>query len=327
MYQLLSERSYSAKDIAKLLDKELYGGDEVRVSKLAPHNSPKEGSIIFIHEKGVKLFQELRTLPGEFLFILPLTFKESVLSSLPSLKAFIFSKTPHHDFIKCVPLFYEQQFAFIPEVSFPYIKGNNVEIGVDTVIYPGVTIYPGVKIGSRCVIHSNVVLRERVILGDEVVIQNGAVIGGDGFGYIPDEKAGLLHVPQLGGVILKSRVEIGANSCIDRGTLSDTVIHEGVKIDNLVQVGHNCEIGAYSIICGNAGLAGTVTLGTQSVIGGGAGVADHVRIGDRVRVAAYSGVTKDLLRSGDYAGFPARPISEWRKTVAKERRSPKTNGN
>jgi len=164
-------------------------------------------------------------------------------------------------------------------------------------------------------IHARVVLREDIEISDGVILQPGAVIGADGFGYIADPKRGLVTVPQIGTVILDAAVEVGANSCIDRATLGRTLIGQGTKLDNLVQVAHNSRIGSYSLLCAQVGIAGSSTIGNNVVLGGHSGVGDHVKIVDNVRVAAKAGVIQDISKPGDYGGYPAVPAREWRRMV------------
>ena len=176
---------------------------------------------------------------------------------------------------------------------------------------PHCIIGRGVAIGRRCKIGPHAVIGF-AYLGDEVIIQPGVIIGASGFGFSsgPD---GHRKIPQLGRVIVQDRVEIGANSTIDRGALGDTVIGEGTKIDNLVQIGHNSRIGRHCVIAGQVGISGSVVLGDFVAVGGKAGIADHVTIGDRARLAGLSGVAHDLEGARDYGGIPARPIREWHR--------------
>lgn len=193
--------------------------------------------------------------------------------------------------------------------------GERAEIGDGAIVHAHCAIYPGARIGARAVIHSGATVREDCMIGCDAVIQNGAVIGADGFGYVPNPKTGLEAVPQIGVVQLEDRADVGANSCIDRATLGTTRIGAGAKIDNLVQIGHNCSIGRHTIICGQAGIAGSTKVGSGAVIGGATGIADHVTVGEGVRVGARGGVTSSLLEKGDYAGHPAVPAGDWRRQV------------
>jgi UDP-3-O-[3-hydroxymyristoyl] glucosamine N-acyltransferase len=194
------------------------------------------------------------------------------------------------------------------------VIGPNAEIGDDTRLGPNVAIGRGVTIGRRCEIGAQVVLGF-AYLGDDVVIQPGAVIGASGFGFSSGPQ-GHTKIPQLGRVVVQDRVEIGANSTVDRAALGDTVIGEGTKIDNLVQIGHNTRVGRHCVIAGQAGISGSVTLGDFVAVGGMAGIADHVRIGDRARLAGLTGVAHDLEGARDYGGIPARPIREWHREMA-----------
>lgn len=194
------------------------------------------------------------------------------------------------------------------------VIGAHVEIGDGTRIGPNATIGRGVAIGRRCEIGAQVVLGFAYV-GDDVAIQPGAVIGASGFGFSQGPR-GHTKIPQLGRVILQDRVEIGANSTIDRAALGDTVIGEGTKIDNLVQIGHNTRVGRHCVIAGQVGISGSVTLGDFVALGGMAGIADHVTIGDRARLAGLTGVAHDLEGGRDYGGIPARPIRDWHRQTA-----------
>ena len=196
------------------------------------------------------------------------------------------------------------------------VIGDGAEIGGGTVIHPHVTIYPGVKIGEDCVIHSQVSLREEVVLGRRVILHNGAVIGADGFGYLPPEDNARKKIPQMGTVIIEDDVEIGANSTVDRGTLGDTVIRKGVKIDNLVQVAHNVEIGENSVVMAQVGIAGSSRTGKNVILAGQAGIPDHIAIGDNAVVAAKTGVVKDVPADTMVSGSPHMDIRTWRKANA-----------
>jgi UDP-3-O-[3-hydroxymyristoyl] glucosamine N-acyltransferase len=201
------------------------------------------------------------------------------------------------------------------------VIGENVSIGRNAVIHPHVTIYAGVCVGDDFVCHSQVSVREGVTIGDRVTLLNGAVIGADGFGFV-EHDGGLRKVPQVGGVTLEDDVEIGANTTVDRATMGATIIHRGVKLDNLIQVGHNCDVGEYSRMAAQSGLAGSVTLGSWCQFGGQSGCADHARVGDRVRVIAQAGVHNDLADDALVGGAPAIDLKVFRRMVAVEPRLP-----
>ncbi|VVT14198.1 UDP-3-O-(3-hydroxymyristoyl)glucosamine N-acyltransferase [Hoeflea sp. EC-HK425] len=181
-----------------------------------------------------------------------------------------------------------------------------VEIGAGSVIAAGAAIGPGTRIGRDCHIgHAATV--QHALLGNNVVIHPGARIGQDGFGYVPGPR-GLEKVPQIGRVIIQDHVEIGSGTTIDRGALDDTVIGEGTKIDNLVQIAHNVRIGRHCVIVAQVGIAGSATLGNGVMIGGAAGINGHVTIGDGAQIAALSGVAGDVPPGVRWGGQPARPM-------------------
>ncbi|XP_011027888.1 PREDICTED: probable UDP-3-O-acylglucosamine N-acyltransferase 2, mitochondrial [Populus euphratica] len=189
------------------------------------------------------------------------------------------------------------------------VLGPNVYVGSGTVVGPEVTIGHSTKIGY------NVGL-SNCRIGDSCVVHHGVCIGQDGFGFFVDDKGNMMKKPQLLNSIIGDHVEIGANTCIDRGSWRDTVIGEHSKLDNLVQIGHNVVIGKGCMLCGQVGIAGSVTMGDYVTLGGRVAVRDHVSIASKVRLAANSCVTKDIRGPGDYGGFPAVPIHEWRRQVA-----------
>jgi UDP-3-O-[3-hydroxymyristoyl] glucosamine N-acyltransferase len=182
------------------------------------------------------------------------------------------------------------------------VLGAGVSIGEGTRLNPGVTIYDGCSIGARCVLHA------------------GVVIGADGFGMAPD--AGRwVKIPQIGRVRIGDDVEIGANTTIDRGALDDTVIEEGVKLDNQIQIAHNCVIGAHTVIAGCTGISGSVTIGKHCMIGGGVGLVGHISICDHVTVSGFSLITKSITQPGTYtSGLPFMPHAEWLRNAVHLRR-------
>jgi len=194
------------------------------------------------------------------------------------------------------------------------VVGNNVTIGDRVVIHPGAVIYDGVTIGDDSVIHANAVVRERCRMGKRCKLQPGAVIGSDGFGYAPDG-ASYYPIPQIGIVVLEDDVEIGANSTVDRAALEVTLIKRGTKLDNLVQVAHNCQIGEDCMIVSQVGIAGSSKIGNHVTLAGQVGVVGHVSIGDNVIVGAQAGVPSALAPNAYYSGSPAMPHKDWLRVM------------
>ena len=183
--------------------------------------------------------------------------------------------------------------------------GQNTIIDENVTIYPNVTIFDDCKIGKNTIIWSGTIIRERSIIGNDCIFHPNATIGADGFGFRPDPERGLVKIPQIGNVVIGNNVEIGANSCVDRGKFSSTILGDGCKIDNLVQIGHNSKLGKFCIMAGNSGLAGSVTLGDGVIIGGSASIKDHTTIGAGAIVGAGSGVTGDIEAGKVMLGYPA----------------------
>ena len=196
--------------------------------------------------------------------------------------------------------------AFIDDEAF---------IGRGTVIYPHVFIGHRAKIGAHCTVYSSVTVRERCEIGDNCVLHPGVVVGADGFGFNSDAQ-GHHKVPQIGRVVIEDDVEIGANCTIDRGTVGDTVIGRGAKLDNLIMVGHNVRIGEHTVIAAQTGVSGSTKIGDWVQIGGQAGFAGHLVIGSRVRVAGRAGVIGDVKDGETVAGFPAVDRLRWLRGVA-----------
>lgn len=183
--------------------------------------------------------------------------------------------------------------------------GPYVKIGANVTIYPNVTILDECTIGNDSVIWPGAVMRERCHIGNNCILHPNCTIGADGFGFRPCPERGLAKIPQIGNVVIGNWVEIGANSSVDRGKFSSTVLGDGCKIDNLVQIGHNSKLGKFCIMAGNSGLAGSVTLGNGVIIGGSASIKDHTSIGDGATVGAGSGVTGDVEAGKVVLGYPA----------------------
>lgn len=180
--------------------------------------------------------------------------------------------------------------------------GDYCEVGDNTILYPGVKIYRECHVGSNCILHA------------------GVVVGGDGFGFAPTGDGSYNKIDQIGNVIIEDDVEIGANTCVDRATMGSTIIHKGVKLDNLCQVAHNVSIGANTVMASQSGCAGSGKIGSQCVIAGQVGIVGHITVGDRVTVAAQSGVTRNVGDDAIVLGSPAMPADKQKKIYVMQRK-------
>lgn len=311
----------------------------IRVSALAKKlGCPYEGKGTTIIS-GVASLEEAQT--GDLVFLAQRKFREKLEKTKASAAIIsedepfdrlpvIRSSNPQLSFIEAVSFFFQplkpppgiHSLAYVSSTArvgkdvsigaFAYI-GDEAEIGNHTVVFPSAAIYPRTKVGHKCIIHSQVSIREDCTIGNRVILHNGVVIGSDGFGYIQDNKKTHIKIPQKGTVIIEDDVEIGANTTIDRASLGKTIIRRGTKIDNLVQIAHNVEIGPDTILIAQTGIAGSSKIGKEVIAGGQVGIADHVAIGDNVVIAAKSGVTKNVPPGSMIAGIPHLDILDWRK--------------
>ena len=205
-------------------------------------------------------------------------------------------------------------------MPFAYID-EGAEIGDGTVIYPHVYVGKNVKVGADCLFYPGSTIREGCVLGNKIVLQSGAVIGGDGFGYITDKSTGKhSFVLQAGNVVLEDEVEVGSNSCIDRATAGSTVVGAGTKIDNLVHLGHNDVLGKNCLVVAHVGISGSVTAGDNCVFAGQVGTVGHITIGNNCQFAGRTGITHNIPDNSVCAGFPAQPYKEWLKQEANLRK-------
>jgi UDP-3-O-[3-hydroxymyristoyl] glucosamine N-acyltransferase len=310
------------REIADKLGAELSGTGDTEIIGVAGVQDADQGFITFIGDnKHIVDLEKSRASAA----IVP---RDAPALHLPLLRV----KNPRLSFAHAIELFYVKPYK-ASGISGKAFIGNNVHIGADPSILPyavvddgarlgdRVTIFPGVyigkgsTIGDDSIIYANVSIGPGISIGSRVIIQAGAAIGGDGFGFVTE--AGKHHkIPQVGGVIIEDDVEIGANSAIDRATLGNTVIKQGTKIDNLVQVGHNVTVGEHCLLVGQVGIAGSSTLGNYVVLGGQAGVADHITIGDQVMAGGGTAITRDVEAGQIIAGYYAMPIRDWLKVQA-----------
>jgi UDP-3-O-[3-hydroxymyristoyl] glucosamine N-acyltransferase len=316
-------QSFSVYQLAKLLDCPYKGKGSTKIHGVASLEDAKTGELVFLANP--KFRDQLERTKASAA-IIP---ADEKFDRIPVIK----SKNPHLSFIQAVnhfhapylpapgihPTAYVSPYASVgKDVSvgaFTFI-GEGAEIGKGTVLFPLVNVYPRTKIGRHCIIHSHVCIREDSRIGNRVILHSGAVIGSDGFGYFQDKKKMFKKIPQIGGVIIEDFVEVGANTTIDRASLGKTIIKKGTKIDNLVQIAHNVEIGANTIIAAQTGVAGSSKIAKNVIAAGQVGIADHVKIGDNVIIAAKTGITKDVPANTMVAGIPHLNIKDWRKAWA-----------
>lgn len=327
---MVHKEGISLTELTKLVDGTLYGDGSFRINTIRPLDEPLPDSIHFAKELNTARLKKLLNNTTAKALILSDTVEISIF---PKDLNIVLVKDPYGAIRKLLPLFFpvinptpsiDARAAVSSSAKIgkdvwigPFASiGDHAEIGDNCIIHPFVCIYPHAKVGPRATLHSHCAIREFCEVGSDCVIQNGSVVGGDGFGYVPDPEVGLRAIPQVGIVRVGDRVDIGANACIDRATLGTTVIGMGTKIDNLVQVGHNTKIGEHCILCGQVGIAGSCKIGNRVVLGGNAGVGDHVTVADDVRFGAKAATTLDVLEVGDYSGYPALPAKTWLKNAA-----------
>lgn len=285
---------------------------EIEIKGLATLKEASSSQLSFFHDAKYK--NDLLSSKAGAIFV-----KEEDASLVPASSIAIIVKDPYEAMAKASAFF-----AYQPSVKTfePTLKegaqlakgvycGKNVVIGKNSKIFSGVYLGDNVTIGDNTIIYPNVTIYHNCKIGNNVTIHSGTVIGSDGFGFAQNIK-----FYQIGNVVIEDNVEIGSNCTIDRAALGSTIIKANVKMDNLIQVGHNCEIGEGSIIVSQVGLSGSTILGKGVVMGGQSATAGHLKIGDRAMLAARSGVTKSLEGGKVYGGFPAVEIKLWRKMQA-----------
>jgi UDP-3-O-[3-hydroxymyristoyl] glucosamine N-acyltransferase len=301
------------KEIAARVDCPFTGDGELEIRAVRSIERAGPGEITFVMDRRhAKLVAASRA--SAFILV-----EDFPAVDVPTIR----SRYPYHTFARVQELFYQQP---LPRGPFRYptaVVAEDAVLGPDCYIGPGVvieagcrlgrnvrilansTIYPGVVIGDDTLIHSNCVIREYCELGARVILQNGVVIGADGFGFAPTAAGAYYKIPQAGRVIVEDDVEIQANTCVDRGTLDDTRIGRGTKLDNLIQVGHGSTIGENCVFAGQVGLAGTTTVGNNVKVGGQVGMAGHCIVGDNAVVEAGSAVISDVEKGAVVIGVPA----------------------
>ncbi len=317
-------------DIAAYVGGTVSGDGQVRITGLGKIQGAHEGELTFLanprYAKYVASTHASAIIVGED-FHGP--------CPIPAIRV----KDPYFAFLKAVRLFHppeqtlppgvhplavvDESAVLGPEVAIGplAVLGRNVRLGRAVKIYPGVVLYPNVSVGDESVIHANVTVREGVQIGCRVIVHSGAVLGADGFGFVFEE-GHYEKLPQTGTVIIEDDVEIGANTTIDRATLGATVIRRGVKLDNLIQIAHNVEVGEHTVIAAQAGISGSTRVGKRVKIGGQAGFVGHISIGDDSIIGAQAGVAKDVPPGVFVTGYPAREVTSYHRALAALARLP-----
>jgi UDP-3-O-[3-hydroxymyristoyl] glucosamine N-acyltransferase len=303
-------------EISKILEIK-FDGEDKEISGMNTLMDAKEDEISFFDNK--KYLKELPNTKAGAVIL-----KEEFKDYLPDNTIGLFTDEPYLKMAMLTkyfakPLIQDEpsNISLFARIEDNVSIGGNSEIGDNTLIMSGAVIGANVKIGKNCVIYPNVVIYNDTIIGDNVRIHGGAIIGSDGFGYAHTKMGEHVKIYHLGYVEIEDDVEIGANTTVDRGAFGKTLIKKGVKIDNLVQIGHNSEIGEYSIMVSQSGVAGSTKLGRNVVMGGQAATAGHLEIAPFTQLAARSGVTKSIKETGVYGGFPLMPQKQWLKLQAK----------
>lgn len=326
---------FNAEQIAGLINGEIQGNSSAEVDTLAKIEEGKPGALSFLANPK---YEEHIYNTGSSICIVNNTFKPS--QSLPESLTLIKVEDAYACFAKLLEMYDTmnkqepriESPSFVDETStvgeglylgaFSYI-GANSTVGDHVEIHPNVNIGPNVQIGDGTVIYAGATIYRDCVIGKNCIVHSGAVIGADGFGFAPDEKGEFQKIPQIGNVILEDNVDVGANSTIDRATMGSTIIRKGAKIDNLVQIGHNVEVGKNTAMAAQVGIAGSCKVGDNVLIGGQVGLAGHLKVGDRVRIAAQSGVGGDIKDDTTMMGSPAFDSKDYKKSYLGFRRLPR----
>ncbi len=324
---------FTIQQVAAILNGKVEGNGAEEITSLAKIQDAQKGSISFLsnlkYEEFIYTTGASAVIVSED-FVPKKELKTTLIRVKDSYSSFTVLLEEYHKIMSYAKQGVENP-SFIGENSqvgekvyrgaFSYI-GNNVKIGDNVKIYPQAFIGDNVVIGDNSIIHPGVKICENTVIGKRCVIHPGAVIGSDGFGFAPQEDGSYKTIPQLGNVILEDDVSIGANSALDCATLGSTIIRKGTKIDNLIQIAHNVEIGSNTVMAAQAGVSGSTTIGDNCMIGGQVGIAGHIKIGNKVMLAAQTGVMKSMEDGEVGMGSPAQSKGDYFKSVALFRKLP-----
>lgn len=306
------------REIAEFLRADLVGDGDVEIERVAALGAASDGEIAFVDKS------DAETATHASCLIVPLTFSEDmgrpvIKTQNPKLAfaqiASVLHAPPKHP-SRVHPSALVRASVSVADDAFvgPHVcVDDNSSVGAGTQLFAGTIIGKNVRIGRNCVLHFNVVIEDNCTVGDNVVLHAGVVIGADGFGYVADENNTHHKFPQIGTVVIENDVEIGANTCVDRGALGETRIGEGTKIDNLVQIAHNVQIGKRVIIAAQTGISGSTVIEDDCVIGGQVGMGDHATVKSGAVIGSQAGVLPGkIVRAGVWWGTPVQPLEEYK---------------
>ena len=325
---------FTANQIAGILNGEVIGNPDAEVYKLSKIEEGTEGSLTFLSNP--KYLNYIYTTQATITIVNNTFIPESELST-----TLIKVEDAYLSFSKLLE-FYDQakkankigieQFSFISKTvkygsnfymgNFSYIE-ENVRLGNNVKIYPNCYIGENVTIGDNVIVFSGAKIYSDTVIGSNCIIQSGAIVGADGFGFAPNPDGTFSKIPQIGNVILEDDVDVGANTMIDKATMGSTIIRKGVKLDNLIQIGHNVEIGENTVIAAQTGIAGSTKIGKNCMIGGQVGIAGHLIIGNNVRIQAQSGVGRNISDNEILQGSPTFGYNDFSKSYVHFKNLPK----
>ncbi len=310
------------KEIADFLSAELTGGHELKINELLNIEKAGPGSLTFLGSKAYEKFFETteasavlvsKGFTGSRSGVVCLEVDNPYQSFLMVLKRFFDYKHELSGIADSTSIHPDVKLGEGCAIGFNVVIGRNCVIGKNVTIFHNSVILENCSVGDNTLVYPNVTIRENTVIGKNVIIHNGASIGADGFGFVKGPDGVYVKIPQIGNVIIEDFVEIGANSCIDRAALGNTIIKAHTKIDNLVQIGHNVEIGSNTAISAQSGVSGSTKVGDDVIIAGQVGLVDHIEIGDGVIIGAQSGVSRNIKDRGIYVGTPVKPINQFKR--------------
>jgi UDP-3-O-[3-hydroxymyristoyl] glucosamine N-acyltransferase len=327
---------FTAGQIASLLNGKVEGDPDAIVSSLAKIEEGEPGALSFLdHERYVEYLYSTRST------IVLVRNEFAVERMLPETLTLIRVADPRlsmatllEEYHRAVPTKEgRSELAFVdPSATLgdSVYVGPNAHIGANSVIGAGSVIHgnayigDNVTLGNGCVVHAHACIQTGSLIGKECTFHPGVIIGADGFGFAPSDATGYKKVPQVGNVVIEDYVEIGANTCVDRATMGSTIIRKGVKLDNLIQIGHNAEIGAHTVIASQTGVSGSTKIGERCLIGGQVGFVGHISIANGVKIAAQSGILRTIEEENSvWQGSPAFPIGDYKRSYVLFRALPK----